>query len=185
MALKATIFKAQIGIADMDRPYYGDHAVTLARHPSETDERMLVRLIAFALHVDDALGFGKGLSTDDEPDLWRRDLTGAIELWIDVGLPDEKRVRKACGRAAAVFVYSYGGRGADLWWTQNAGTFERLRNLTVINLRYGPAPSLASLATRNMDLRFTVQEQQIWITDGVVTVEVETAMLTTSARSLR
>jgi uncharacterized protein YaeQ len=182
MALKATIFKAQLGIADMDRPYYGDHAVTVARHPSETDERMLVRLIAFALHADDALAFGKGLSTDDEPDLWRRDLTGAIELWIDVGLPDEKRVRRACGRATEVFVYSYGGRAADLWWNQNAGTFERLRNLTVINLRYGSSPLLANLATRSMDLRFTVQERQIWITDGAATVEVEPAMLTTPRR---
>ena len=146
MALKATIFKAQLGIADMDRPYYGDHAVTVARHPSETDERMLVRLIAFALHADDALAFGKGLSVDDEPDLWRRDLTGAIELWIDVGLPDEKRIRKACGRAAEVYVYSYGARGADLWWTQNAGALERLRNLTVIGLRYESSAALAQLA---------------------------------------
>ena len=182
MALKATIFKAQLGIADLDRPYYGDHAVTIARHPSETDERMLVRMIAFALHADTSLAFGKGLSADDEPDLWRRDLTGAIELWIDVGLPDEKRVRKACGRAAEVFVYSYGGRGADLWWTQNAGALERLRNLTVVNLRYGSSASLAGLAARSMDLRFTVQERQVWITDGAETVLVEPVTLTAPGR---
>jgi uncharacterized protein YaeQ len=182
MALKATIFKAQLGIADMDRPYYGDHAVTVARHPSETDERMLVRLIAFALHADDALAFGKGLSSDDEPDLWRRDLTGAIELWIDVGLPDEKRVRKACGRAARVFIYAYGARGADLWWTQNAGALERLRNLTVIGLRYDSGATLAALASRSMDLRFTVQEGQIWITDGAESVAVELVQLMAPGR---
>src|SRR5476651_2124506 len=99
MALKATIFKADLQIADMDRGYYRDHALTLARHPSETDERMMVRLLAFALNADENLAFGKGLSAEDEPALWLRDLTGAIGLWIEVGLPDEKAVRKACGRA--------------------------------------------------------------------------------------
>jgi uncharacterized protein YaeQ len=173
MALKATIFKARLGIADMDRPYYGDHAVTIARHPSETDERMLVRLIAFALNADEALAFGKGLSTDDEPDLWRKDLTGAIELWIDVGLPDEKRVRKACGRAQQVFVCSYGGRGADLWWKQNGDALQRVRNLSVVELRYPSSAALAHLASRSMALQFTIQEGHVWITDGVETVDVE------------
>ena len=118
MALKATIFKAELHIADMERGYYHDHALTVARHPSETDERMMVRLLAFALNADETLAFGAGLSTDDEPDLWRKDLTGSIETWIDVGLPDEKRIRKACGRADEVFVYSYGGHAAQLWWQQ-------------------------------------------------------------------
>jgi uncharacterized protein YaeQ len=173
MALKATIFKARLGIADMDRSYYGDHSVTIARHPSETDERMLVRLIAFALHADATLAFGRGLSTDDEPDLWRRDLTGSIELWIDVGVPDEKRIRRACGRGAEVFVYSYGGRGADLWWTQSAAALARLRNLTVTELRYASSPSLANLASRSMDLQFTIQDGHVWITDGADTVGIE------------
>ena len=117
MALKATIFKAGLQIADMGRNYYHDHALTLARHPSETSERMMVRLLAFALNASETLTFGKGLSTDDEPDLWQKDLTGAIDLWIDVGLPDEKSIRKACGRAAQVRIYSYGGRNAELWWS--------------------------------------------------------------------
>jgi len=102
MALNATIFKAVLQIADMDRNYYRDHALTIARHPSETDERMMVRLLAFVLHAHEALSFGKGLSADGEPDLWQKDLTGAIELWIDVGQPDEKSIRKACGRAKQV-----------------------------------------------------------------------------------
>src|SRR6185295_12969669 len=116
MALKSTIFKAEISVADIDRGYYRDHALTIARHPSETDERMMLRLLAFALHADDALEFGRGISTDDEPDLWRRDLTGAIKAWIDVGLPDEREVRKACGRADQVHILAYGGRAVDLWW---------------------------------------------------------------------
>ena len=115
MALKATIFKAQLQIADMDRHYYAEHALTLARHPSETDERMMVRLLAFALNADESLEFGKGLSNEDEPALWRKDLTGVIEHWIEVGLPDEKSLRKACGRATQVRLYTY-GRGAAKWW---------------------------------------------------------------------
>ena len=95
MASNATIFKATLQIADMDRNYYADHALTIARHPSETDERMMVRLLAFVQHAHEALAFGRGLSADDEPDLWRRDLTGAVELWIEVGQPEEKRLRKA------------------------------------------------------------------------------------------
>src|SRR5512147_3279852 len=106
MALKSTIFKAELQISDMDRNYYGSHSLTIARHPSETDERMMVRLLAFALHANEGLAFGRGLSTDDEPDLWQRDLTGAIRLWIDVGLPDEKLLRRACGRADEVVVYA-------------------------------------------------------------------------------
>ncbi len=116
VALKSTICKAELAVADIERGYYRDHVVTIARHPSETDERMMVRLLAFALHADDALAFGRGLSTDGEPDLWRRDLTGTIEQWIDVGLPDEREVRKACGRAREVHVLAYGGRAVDLWW---------------------------------------------------------------------
>lgn len=97
MASNATIFKAAIHIADMDRQYYQDHALTLARHPSETDERMMVRLLAFALHAHESLSFGRGVSAEEEPALWLKDLTGAIDLWIEVGQPDEKIVRRACG----------------------------------------------------------------------------------------
>ena len=108
MALKSTIFKAELSIADIDRGYYRNHALTVARHPSETDERMMMRLLAFALHADDALEFGRGLSAEHEPDLWRRDLTGTVEQWIEVGLPEEREIRKACGRAREVHVLAYG-----------------------------------------------------------------------------
>jgi len=165
MALKATIYKASLQIADMERHYYHDHALTIARHPSETDERMMVRLLAFALHAHEALSFGKGLSADDEPDLWQKDLTGAIETWIDVGLPDEKRVRKACGRAAQVVIYSYGGRVADMWWDQVGDKLERIRNLTVINLPLATSQGMARLAQRNMQLQCTIEDRQIWVTD--------------------
>jgi len=177
MALKSTIFKVDLQIADMDRNYYQSHTLTIAQHPSETDERMMVRLLAFARHADEMLAFGKGLSADDEPDLWQKDLTGAVELWIDVGLPDEKLIRKACGRARQVIVYCYGGRGADIWWNQNASKLERLDNLTVINLPEASSQILARLAQRSMRLQCTIQDGQIWLADDKDTAQIELATL--------
>ena len=177
MALKATICKAELQISDMDRNYYHSHALTIARHPSETDERMMMRVLAFALYADEALAFGKGLSAEDEPDLWRKDLTGAIELWVDVGLPDEKRIRKACGRAAQVAILSYGGRGAELWWGQVSGLLERFRNLTVMNLPAVTGQVLTGMAQRNMQLQCLIQDGQIWLSDQDERVEVALAPL--------
>jgi uncharacterized protein YaeQ len=171
MALKSTIFKVALRIADVDRGYYADHALTLARHPSETDERMMLRVLAFALHADDSLTFGKGLSTDDEPDLWRRDLTGAIGLWVDVGLPDEKLVRRACGRAQEVVVYAY-GRGADLWWGRSKAALEGLRKLRVMSVPTATSEELALLAQRTMQLQCTIQEGHVWLGDRDNTVEI-------------
>ncbi len=185
MAIKSTIFKADLQIADMDRNYYHGHALTIAQHPSETDERMMVRVLAFALHADEALSFGKGLSTDDEPDLWQKDLTGAIELWIDVGLPDEKLIRKACGRARQVVVYTYGGRGADIWWNQSRSKLERLNNLTIINLPETTSQALATLVQRTMQLQVTIQDGEIWIADNSNRIQVDLATLKTQSESFR
>ena len=181
MASNATIYKAALQISDMDRDYYQDHAITLARHPSETDERMMVRLLAFALHADEALSFGRGLSTEDEPALWQKDLTGAIDLWIEVGQPDEKSLRQACGRATQVVVYSYGGRGADLWWEKNRSTLERLHNLAVMNLPLEGSRALAQLAQPSMQLACTIQEGQVWIGEGASSAHVELMPLKVSS----
>jgi uncharacterized protein YaeQ len=176
MALKATIFKADLQIADMDRHYYGDHALTIARHPSETDERMMVRVLAFALHAHELLGFGRGLSTDDEPDLWQKDLTGAIDLWIDVGQPDEKRMLKACGRSSHVVVYSYSSAG-NVWWNQIGTRVERAKNLKVLSVPAAASSALAALAQRTMQLQCTIQDGQIWMTGGDQSVLIELTVL--------
>lgn len=179
MASKATIHKAELQIADMDRNYYGNHSLTVACHPSETDERMMVRLLAFVLHADEHLTFGRGLSAQDEPDLWRKDLTGAIELWIDIGQPDERDIRRACNRAKQVTVVCYGGRGADLWWSQNRDRLERLENLSVISLPYDSTRALACFAARSMQLQCNIQEGQVSIiADGAI-VHIEPARLLT------
>jgi uncharacterized protein YaeQ len=172
MALKSTIFKAALQISNMDQHYYQDHTLTLARHPSETDERMMMRLLAFALHANDALSFANGICVEDEPDLWHKDLTGAIATWINVGLPDEKLVRRACGRADQVYIYNYGGRTAEMWWEQASSKLSKLDNLTVYNLPPETTRALAKLAERNMQLTFTMQEEQIWLSNQTETVEV-------------
>ena len=177
MAQKATIFKAELQVSDLDRNRYGTWSLTLARHPSETDERMMVRVLAFALHADDRLEFGRGLAADDEPDLWLRDRSGAIQAWIDVGLPDERLVRRACGRAVEVFVYGYGGRAVSRWWTKHAATLARSTNLTVLNVAAESSRALAALALRSMQLQCTVQDGHIWFSDATRTVAVETSTL--------
>ncbi|MGC2048517.1 MAG: YaeQ family protein [Gallionella sp.] len=176
MAIKATVFKAVLRIADMDRHYYADHALTLARHPSETDERMMVRLLAFAMFADDGLIFGKGISSDEEPDLWHKDLTGAIKRWIEVGLPDERVVRKACGRAGEVVVLSY-GRAADIWWNENRGKLQRQHNLTVLRLSGETTQALAALTGRTMQLQYSIQEGHIMLTSTARMIEIEPQIL--------
>ena len=177
MARKSTICKAELSVADVDRGYYRVHELTIARHPSETDERMMIRLLAFALHADDALAFGRGLSTEDEPDLWRRDLTGAIERWIDVGLPDERDLRKACGPANEVHVLAYGGRAVDLWWQPAREKLERQHRLCVGEVPVEASRALAQMAARSMRLQVTIQDGHALVADGASSIPVEIRVL--------
>ena len=173
MAQNATIYRIDLNVADMDRHYYADHALTLARHPSETDERMMVRLLAFALHAHERLEFGRGISASDEPDLWQRDLTGRVLLWVDIGQPDERRVRKACGQADRVVVYTYGGRTVDPWWTRVGPELARCANLAVIMLPAATTQALTTLAERTMQLQMMVQDGDAWLGGGDTRIAIE------------
>lgn len=181
MALKSTIFRATLNVSDLDRGHFGEHVLTLARHPSETDERMMVRTLAFALHADERLEFGRGISTDDEPALWRKDDTGRILDWIEVGLPDERLLRRAAGRADRVLVLAYGGRTVDMWWQKDAATLSKLANLTVLALLQEESKALAALAQRNMDLSCTIQDGQIWFSAGDTTLTLNLRRIHPSA----
>lgn len=178
MALKSTVYRIQLQLADMDRHVYGDHSLTLARHPSENDERLMVRVLAFALYAEEGLAFANGLAEPDEADLWKRDLTGAIDLWIDVGLPDERLIRKAAGRARRVVVLAY-GRTAEAWWQQNRGALERLDKLEVRLLAPEESQALAELAARGMQVQCTIQDGQVWMGDGERSVSLEPRTLKT------
>jgi uncharacterized protein YaeQ len=172
MALKSTVVRAELQISDLDRHYYASHNLTLAQHPSETDERLMVRVLAFALYADERLEFGRGLSQDDEPDLWLKQRTGEIDLWIDLGQPDEARIRKACGRSRQVVVVNYSGRSADLWWEKNAQSLARSRNLTVLDVSADTVAELVSLLTRGMRLNVMIQDTEIQVLGGDATIEV-------------
>ncbi|MEK0417706.1 MAG: hypothetical protein RI949_1712 [Pseudomonadota bacterium] len=176
MALKSTIYKAQLQIADMDRQVYADHSLTLALHPSETEERLLVRLLAFALQVpaDDqrgALQFARGLSDADEPDLWQHDLSGQLVHWIEVGQPDERRLTKACGRAEQVTVYTY-GHAVPVWWSGIENKLHRLSRLNIWQIPHDQSQALAALAQRSMQWQVSVQDAQVWVSadSGTVTL---------------
>jgi len=171
MALKATIYKADLQVADLDRHYYADHSLTLARHPSETDERLMTRLLMYALYAQEGIAFTRGLSEADEPEIWVRDLTGAITLWIDIGQPDEARLRKACGRAGRVIVLTHSG-GWEVWWRQIEPKLARLGNLVVAQLPVATGQALAGLAQRNMRLQCLAQDGAIWLSGDDARVEV-------------
>ena len=181
MALKSTVYKAALQIADMDRGLYADHQLTVALHPSETEERMMVRLLAFALQVpaDDELGmlqFARGLSDTDEPDLWQHDLTGRLIHWIDVGQVDDRRLVKACGRADRVTLYAYAA-SVPVWWSGIENKLTRLRNLQVWQLPSTQSHELAAFAQRSMQLQVTVQDGQVWIGNGERSVEITPILL--------
>ena len=177
MARKANIFKAELSLADIDRNVYETFSLTIAQHPSENDERMMVRLFAYLLFADAHLEFGRGLSTDDEPDLWQKDLTGAIDLWISVGHLDARWLRKAAGRARHVVALSYGDRAADVWWEQNRDKLEKLPNLVVYRLTADDAQALGGLASRSMALQCAIQEGEALITGEGDPVRVEPVVL--------
>ena len=162
MALSSTIYKVTLNIADMDRHYYQSHELTVALHPSETHFRFMVRLIAFMLNASDELSFTKGLSASDEPDLWKKSLADEIELWIDLGQPDEKRIRKACGRARQVIIYLYDERKAKIWWQQQQQKLQRFTNLKVFQLH---AEGVESMVNRSMQLQCNIQDGEIYLSD--------------------
>lgn len=177
MALKSTIFKAELSVADIDRGVYGDHALTLARHPSETDERMMVRLLAFALHAGEpGLAFGRGLGDPDEPDVVARDLTGAITHWIEVGQPDERAILKACGRSPRVSVFAYGS-AVPVWWRALEPRVSRARGLAVRCVPPEAAQRLAGLAERSMRLHVTVQDGTVSVSSARGDVSLEPVTL--------
>lgn len=172
MSPKSTVYKVELQISDLDRHYYQEHNLTLALHPSETEARMMVRLLAFAMNADERLGFGRGLSTDDEPDLWQRADTGDIDLWIETGQPDEADIRRACGRARHVIIYTYSGRSAQVWWDKVGAGLNR-KNLTVIDLPEDSVQALAGLAARTMRLQCMIEDRHVQLMDAGGSVSID------------
>ncbi len=161
MSPKSTVVKVELQVSDMDRHYYAQHNLTLAQHPSETDVRLMVRLLAFALYADERLEFGRGLSDDSEPDLWQRDYVGDIQRWIELGQPDESRIRKACARAEQVVVVNYGGQASEVWWSKISAGLSRFDNLTVIDLDPKSIDGIVGHLQRGMRLTAMIQDTEV------------------------
>ena len=176
MALKATIYKAQINLADMDRHVYADIGVTIARHPSETDERMMVRVLALALGWpadtnEGTLELAKDMWEPDEPALWHKNYSDEILHWVEVGQPDDKRLMKAAGRARRVSLWAFQS-STPIWWDGIASKLTRAQNLTVWQLPSEQTQALAAFAQRSMQLQVSVQDGTVWVSDGTTSIEV-------------
>ncbi len=171
MAVGSTIYKCNLNIANMDTHYYTEHSLTMATHPSESDLRLMVRLITFALNASEELEFSKGISQDDEPDVWAKDLSGDIDLWIDIGQPDEKRIRKACGRSDKVIIYNYLEGSALSWWKQAEKTLGRFKNLLVYFLKI--EGDLELLVKRGMDLQCNITDGELTLIADEISIVVQ------------
>lgn len=165
MALKSTIIKAHLSISDMNRHIYQDISLTLAQHPSETEQRLMVRILAFILQFQEQLEFTKGLCADDEPEVWIKNYSDEIELWIELGLPEEKRLKKACNRAKQVVLYTYGENNQQIWWQKNQQKLATYDNLTIISLPYEATSQLAHMVSRAITLTATIQDNEVWLSD--------------------
>lgn len=166
MAQNATVYKVELSISDMDRHYYETHKLTVAKHPSETDERMMVRIVAFALNAHENLEMTKGISTEDEPDIWQKSLSGELEVWVALGLPSEKVIRQSSSKSRKVVVYPYGGKTAEIWWDKVKGSTLRFENLEVISFCETDSAALAKLASRSMKLQVNIQDGEVMISLG-------------------
>jgi uncharacterized protein YaeQ len=172
MGTKSTIYKAELMITDMDRQYYETHSLVIAQHPSEPDRRLMARILVFAMFAEERLEFGRGISSEQEPELWRRDLTGVVEQWIEMGQPEESDIRKACGLSKEVIVVTYSGNSADVWWTKNAAALAKLKNLKVLNIDSASLDEATRLLDRRMNLTATIQDGEFQLSNGTDCCEV-------------
>ena len=176
MALKPTIYKAQVELADSDRNCFESLSLTLAKHPSETLERMAVRLLAYCLNAGRGLEFTKGISTADEPDLWLHSDSGEIQQWIEVGQPEEPRLRKACGRARQVSIYAF-AKSVDTWWKLNGAAIGALPHLQVWQLAWPEVEAVADLLDRTMQLNVSIVGGIMYLDNGSASTSAEPHLL--------
>ena len=177
MALGATIYKATLEISDLDRGWYGTRHLTIACHPSETESRMMVRVLAFALYASDKLEFGRGISADDDADLWEMNEAGDIGRWMDVGTPDNKSLRRAAGKSDDVVVLAYDDAKVEPWWASNKGDFGKINKLTILRITDEEREALAGMCSRNMHLAATIQDGTVWMADDAQNLELHISCL--------
>lgn len=177
MALGATVYKAQLSISDLDRNWYGQPTLTLARHPSETETRLMLRVLAWCMRAGEHLEFGRGLSAEGEPALWELDDTGAVVDWVELGAPDLRTVRKAAGKSDHVLVLAYDEARTTPWWESLKGDFSKIGKLAVVLIRDEEAEALGAMAARNMKLAVTIQDAVVWVSDDSASLQINPVWL--------
>jgi len=176
MALKASIYKVNIELANMDQHYYDSLQLTIARHPSETEQRLMVRIVSFILNAHPNLKFGKGISNEDEAAIWQINYSGEIELWIELGQIEEKRLKKACNKAKEVKLYCYGS-STEIWWSETKKVLNKFDSLTVEKFNQSTINSLIKLISKTMEFQCSIEDGQLWLTSGNETILIETEKL--------
>lgn len=165
MAMNSTIYRVAYSINQMDKSYFETFDLRVARHPSENEDRMMARLVAFGLWAEEGLTFTKGLCSDKEPEIWSHNYDGSIRCWIELGEPDVKRLTRACKHAEHVHVLVYGENSVDGWWTKVKPLLHRFKNLEIVRLDPACLEVLERQCTRRMDL-------SLFVSDGDATLNV-------------
>jgi len=177
MALKPTIYKINVNRSDLNNDIYDTLTLTVAKHPSETMERMMARVVAFCLHSqEEFLAFTKGLSNVDDPDIWAKSLSDEFLLWIDMGEPAFERIKKASRLANSVNIYSFNSK-SDVWWRQGEANFSTLKNLTVFQFSFEQIQQLAKLVKRTMEMSVTISGDSCYIATDLGECEVSHSVL--------
>ncbi len=163
MALPPTIYRASIQLSDLDRNCYEHLQVTVAQHPSEKPERLVARLLAYALCYQEGLVFTKGICAGDEPDLWLKGPDGRVLLWLEVGLPEAERLVKAARHAEQVVLFACGS-GRWRWEAAQLERLARVKNLSVFGLEQEFLEQLVTRLKRGIDWTLTRTEGTLYLT---------------------
>jgi uncharacterized protein YaeQ len=177
MAIKSSVYKLNLDISDCNKNYFNTHQLILSKHPSETEQRLMVRVLAFALNASESLSFSKGLCADDEPEIWDKNLSDEILNWISLGQVDIKLVKKSLGRSKEVVIFTYAGNKSKTWWQQNQTQLEKFNKLKVVNIKVDDVKAMEQLVSRNMDLQCTIQDELVYLSNAEHSLTIEPELL--------
>jgi uncharacterized protein YaeQ len=170
MALSATVYTLDIDLADSDRGVYETLSLRVARHPSESDDYLVARILAYCLEYTEGIAFSRGgLSDPDEPPITVRDLTGALQAWIDIGAPDASRLHKACKLAPRVAVYIHKDP-TQLLRNLSGERIHRASALELYALDRQLVSELVARLERRMAFAVSINEREIYLSIGDATL---------------
>lgn len=176
MAKGSRIYKVKLFISDIDRNCYEQLELTVAQHPSESDERLLARLLAFGLEYESGLAFGGGVSSTDQAPIWLRNDYEEVQHWIEIGQPDPDRLAKLNKRQPRLTLYTYGAN-AHRWWHQHSPNLSKLQRLKAVQLDYDALQTLVSAMTSGFELQLNRQDEVLYLGLNDQQAEMQLAFL--------